>query len=352
MLLSLGIFFLSKRLSLCQSRAFGQEREDQTLWTERKITRTLTPSPQLPTPSFSTRNPRCDLCAVNASSTPSTPTSFSHKGWTWKGRLFATERPVRVVVAFHGFGRPVEEMGNYLPLYPEGTAMLSVGIAHQNGSTVPAFTDAPQVLEPALLLEAVEAWLDELGLTRMPMHLLGYSLGGRISLALFEHAPQAWSGMVLLASDGFKKNAMYRFAVETAVGRACWAFVDKHAEAVRSLIRGLRRVRLIPAHLEHFALHHTEDHDMRQLVSNTWKTHRRFWPSKQGTRKAWQELPNRDVEVHAVFGSRDAIIPWRWSAPWRTFANSHVHFVQVHSGHVMRHADTVQMLRDAILGTQ
>ena len=94
---------------------------------------------------------------MNASSTPSTPTSFSHGGWTWQGRQFATERPVRVVVAFHGFGRPMEEMGNYLSLHPEGTAMLSVGIAHQNGSTVPAFTDAPQVLEPALLLEAVEA---------------------------------------------------------------------------------------------------------------------------------------------------------------------------------------------------
>ena len=87
----------------------------------------------------------------------------------------------------------MEEMGNYLPLHPEGTAMLSVGIAHQNGSTVPTFTDAPPVLEPALLLEALEAWLDELGVSDLPKHPLGYSLGGRISLALFEHAPKALS---------------------------------------------------------------------------------------------------------------------------------------------------------------
>ena len=32
----------------------------------------------------------------------------------------------------------MEEMGKYLPLYEPSTAMLSMGIAHQNGSTVPA----------------------------------------------------------------------------------------------------------------------------------------------------------------------------------------------------------------------
>ena len=246
----------------------------------------------------------------------------------------------------------MSEMGVYLPVYEPSTAMLSIGIAHQNGSTTPPHSPDPPVLDPALLQKAIDEWLSELGWGHLPKHLLGYSLGGRISLTLFERNPPAWSGMVLLAPDGFKKNAMYRFAVETAVGRACWAFVDRHAETVRSLIRGLRRLRIIPAHLEHFALHHTEDHEMRQLVSNTWKTHRRFWPSRRNTAHAWQDLPNQGVDIHAVFGSRDAIIPWRWSTPWRPLANSHVHFLQIHSGHVMRHPETVQALREAILNAK
>lgn len=301
---------------------------------------------------FSTRNPRRDLCAVHVENTTTQPTSFCREGWTWSGLTWTCPRPERVVVAFHGFGRPMSEMGAYLSLYDPHTAMLSVGIAHQNGSTVPASSSPPPVLNPSFLQEVIDGWLRNLGWGHLPKHLLGYSLGGRISLTLFERAPLSWSGMLLLAPDGFKKNAMYRFAVETAVGRGCWTFVDKHADTARSLIRGLRRMRIIPAHLEHFALHHTEDHDMRQLVSNTWKTHRRFWPTQHGTKQAWKDLPKRDVDVHVVFGSRDAIIPWRWSAPWRAFANSRVHFLQIQSGHVMRHADTVQALRDAILGTQ
>ena len=262
----------------------------------------------------------------------------------------AEQNPERVVVAFHGFGRPMSEMGSYLPLYEPCTAMLSIGIAHQNGSTVPSSSSSPPVLDPSLLQEAIEEWLNELNWAHLPKHLLGYSLGGRISLTLFERNPKVWSGMILLAPDGFKKNAMYRFAVETAMGRACWAFVDRHAEAVRSFIRGLRRARIIPAHLEHFALHHTEDHAMRQLVSNTWKTHRLFWPSRRGTAKAWGQLPQRDVHVHAVFGDRDAIIPWAWSRPWRHLGSSHVHFVTVNSGHVMRHPETVEAIHRVILG--
>ena len=277
-------------------------------------------------------------------------TSFHFQHWNWQGIWHVPDAEVqKVVVAFHGFGRPMEEMGNYLPLYTPDTAMLSVGIAHQNGSTVPPSSSGAPVLEPIAMEQALASWLRELEVGHCEVHLLGYSLGGRLVLTLFELNPKLWAGLVLLAPDGFKKNAMYRFAVDTSVGRAAWKWVDRHAEAVRSLVRFLRRIRLIPAHLEHFALHHTQDHDMRQLVANTWKTHRLFWPSLSGSAKAWSALPERNVRVYAIFGTRDAIIPWTWSAPWRDLGNSHVHFLRVESGHVMRHPDTVADIRRLIL---
>lgn len=283
--------------------------------------------------------------------TPS-PTRWSHKGWTWRGLWYAQPNNVRrVVVAFHGFGRPVEEMACYLPLYPEGTAMLSVGLCHHNGSTPPGDIES-WVLSPDLFQEALTSWLDSLlppGDASPSRALLGYSLGGRIALTLFERHPMCWDGMLLLAPDGLRKNPLYRFAVETKLGRMMWAWTDRHAETVRALIRGLRRVRVIPAHLEHFALHHTENQATRQLVARTWKTHRAFWPTPESTFAVWQTLPTRNIHIAAVFGSRDAIIPWSWSRLWRTQANSHVHFLQVESGHVMRHPDTVLAIRRTIL---
>ena len=282
-------------------------------------------------------------------------TSWTQAGWTWQGRWFAPDSEIHVlVVAFHGFGRPLDEMANYLPLYPAGTAMLSVGLSHHNGSTTPQ-GEEPPVLQPDFFQEALDSWVDSL----LPAHgenpvraLLGYSLGGRIALTLFERNPVAWSGLMLLAPDGFRKNPMYRFAVETRLGRAAWVWTDRHAIAVRSWIRGLRRMRIIPAHIEHFALHHTEDHAMRTLVARTWKTHRTFWPTRSGTQEAWDGLASREVSVHAVFGSRDAIIPWSWSKPWRAMANERVHFLHIPCGHVMRHPDTVELIAQAILATR
>ena len=285
----------------------------------------------------------------------SATTSWTDAGWTWQGLWFAPGADIRqVVVAFHGFGRPLEEMANYLPLYPEGTAMLSVGLSHQNGSTTPP-GDSPPVLEPELFQSVLDSWVDSLAPEsgeRLDRALLGYSLGGRIALTLFERKPEAWSGMILLAPDGFRKNPMYRFAVETRLGRATWAWTDRHAESVRSLIRTLRRMKIIPAHLEHFALHHTQDQAMRTLVANTWKTHRAFWPTREGSRQAWAVSSARRASVHAVFGTRDAIIPWAWCKPWRSLSSDHIHFLQVESGHVMRHADTVECIAQAILATR
>jgi len=282
-------------------------------------------------------------------------TSWTQAGWTWQGLWLAPESGTRlVVVAFHGFGRPLDEMANYLLLYPAGTAMLSVGLSHHNGSTAPK-NDEPPVLRPELFHAALDSWVNSLlpeGGDRPGRALLGYSLGGRIALTLFERNPEAWSGMILLAPDGFRKNPMYRFAVETRLGRATWAWTDRHADTVRSWIRAMRRMKIIPAHLEHFALHHTQDHAMRTLVAHTWKTHRAFWPTRNGTKSAWDGLAAREVAVHAIFGSRDVIIPWSWSKPWRDFAPSQVHFLKVPCGHVMRHSDTVECIAQAILATQ
>jgi len=284
-----------------------------------------------------------------------TATSWTDAGWTWQGLWLTPSSDIRrVVIAFHGFGRPLEEMGNYLPLYPEGTAMLSVGLCHHNGSTAPE-GDEPPVLEPELFQSALDSWVDSLVSEpgeRPSRALLGYSLGGRIALTLFERNPEAWSGMILLAPDGFRKNPMYRFAVETRLGRATWAWTDRHSDAVRSWIRALRRMKIIPTHLEHFALHHTQDHAMRTLVAKTWKTHRAFWPTLQGSRNAWASSTDQSGSVHAVFGNRDAIIPWAWSKPWRALASKHVHFLQIDCGHVMRHPDTVECIAQAILATR
>lgn len=280
-------------------------------------------------------------------------TSWTDQGWHWNAVWQAPQHPLtRVVVAFHGFGRPCEEMLAYLPLYEVGTAMLSVGVAHQNGSHPPLDGPTQAVLKPEHMATTLDAWLEDLvgtNLQNICLELLGYSLGGRIAMALLECQPERWNGLTLLAPDGFKKNTLYRFVVETAAGRASWIWMDRHASGIRALIRSLRRARILPAHLEHFALHHTEDHEMRALVSNTWMTNRMFWPTKAGMHRSWTQMAQLGGHVHVVFGDRDAIIPRSWARGWDQLVDHpQVRFLTIPAGHVMHHISIVQSLKRTI----
>ena len=45
-------------------------------------------------------------------------TVWQHDQWTWSGWWHAPDGPIEeVVIAFHGFGRGVEEMLAFLPLF-------------------------------------------------------------------------------------------------------------------------------------------------------------------------------------------------------------------------------------------
>jgi len=309
--------------------------------------------------------------ALGASKVLSRQTSWTHQGWTWRG-IWAewggdTESNDdkawdHVVVAFHGFGRPVEEMLSYTPLFPGKTAMLSIALCHHHGSSTPPNQPETLALDPSVFQAAIEMWIlhwtGESARVKSRV-LLGYSLGGRVAMTLFEQHPRAWDRIVLLAPDGFKKNPVYRLAVETPGGRAVWRWCDKHIDIVRSTVRALRWCRIIPAHLEHFALYHTEHPSMRQLVARTWQTHQKFWPTLQGMKSAWMQTAQGDDSqactntkppmFAAFFGERDRIIRWSWCKRWRQAAPLWVQFVTVPSGHVMRHQETVECLRRAIL---
>src|SRR5215831_6094071 len=58
--------------------------------------------------------------------------------------------------------------------------------------------------------------------------LIGFSLGGRVALALYEKIPSRVERLVLLASDGLKVNFWYWLATQNWAGNKLFAFTMKH----------------------------------------------------------------------------------------------------------------------------
>lgn len=49
--------------------------------------------------------------------------------------------------------------------------------------------------------------------------LMGFSLGGRVALSLYETAPEKFCKLILLAPDGLKMNFWYWFSTQTLMGQ-------------------------------------------------------------------------------------------------------------------------------------
>ena len=104
---------------------------------------------------------------------------------------------------------------------------------------------------------------------------------------------------------------------------------------------------MISGHKHHFGRYHTDNSEIRKRVAYGWATYKKFWPELKNLAIALSK-----VEAHLVFGSRDKIIPQKWTkgiiSELDKIGCSTVLFHTIESGHVMRHAATVEQIVSAI----
>jgi pimeloyl-ACP methyl ester carboxylesterase len=279
---------------------------------------------------------------------------WNYKNWKFQSWWVPskTKTPNRLVIAFHGFDRNSQEMENFKVFYPESTAMLSINLLHHGESKPQPPLNINHALSPHTLLHAIEKFIEtEIGADNprnLELELLGYSMGSRIALTLLQYYPQRFKRIIVLAPDGLKKSLLYKFVVHTRLGKACWSLIDRFPRTNRRIIYGLYRAGLISGHKYHFGRFHTDNSEIRQRVAYGWAGHKRFWPEE----KKLVEILKSDesIKAHFVFGDRDKIIPYKWSASLRDqlkgVGNAKFHLIE--SGHVMRHKETVEEINRAI----
>jgi pimeloyl-ACP methyl ester carboxylesterase len=129
------------------------------------------------------------------------------------GELTVEGRPVRVriegpaegvpLVLIHGIGRSLEDWSEQFPLLSTTHRVIALDL--------PGFGYSARRAEPATLAalaRGVLATLDELGEQR-PVHLVGNSLGGAVSLQTLALAPNRVASVVLVNSAGFGAEVTY-----------------------------------------------------------------------------------------------------------------------------------------------
>lgn len=135
--------------------------------------------------------------------------------------------------------------------------------------------------------------------------LLGYSLGGKMCLAMVEFFPKQIQKIILLAPDGLKENIWYNVAVYPKWGRDLFKYFISNPKWFFRLADFLKILKLLPTSLHKFVYQQMETEEKRQLVFDVWTNIADFSINKKIVKKLLNE---NDIVLHLFFGKYDKVI--------------------------------------------
>lgn len=137
------------------------------------------------------------------------------------------------------------------------------------------------------------------------IHLLCYSMGGRVGLSLLERIPQQIEKAVLLAPDGLKVNFWYWLATQTWLGNGLFRYTMKHPQWFAWLVDVMKRFGWINISVAKFVHAYIDNKQMRDDLYHIWTTMRKFRPQLQQVK---QNIIQHQIPVHLIFGEFDRVI--------------------------------------------
>ncbi len=180
--------------------------------------------------------------------------------------------------------------------------------------------------EPADLINII----DQIKPKHLPMHLLGYSMGGRVALQLLQLIPEKVSRLVLVAPDGLHKNKWQWLATRTKIGNRLFAFSMRRPFIMNSLLDLLSRLRLYNNSLLKFIHYYLDDVEQRMILYRRWTTMRKFRPDKGLLKKI---IIEDKIPVRLLFGKYDRVILAKHGKDFSNHSNGYIRVVEIDAGH-------------------
>jgi len=177
--------------------------------------------------------------------------------------------------------------------------------------------------------------------------LLGFSLGGRMALSLYQSIPDQIQKMVLLAPDGLKVNFWYWLATHTRIGNRFFAFTMKHPQWFFGMLKGMNRLGLINASIFKFVNYYVGNKEARDLLYTRWTGLRKLKPNLHIIKRFIRKF---DTPVRLVYGKHDRIILSSVGERFRRGINHQCDLTIIASGHQVLHQKHSEEIMRSLLG--
>ena len=180
---------------------------------------------------------------------------------------------------------------------------------------------------------------------RQPV-LMGFSLGGRVALSLFEAAPDKFCKLILLAPDGLKINFWYWLSTQTLMGRRIFSFTMKHPGWFFGFLKLMNKLKLVNASIFKFVKFYIDNEEMRTLLYKRWICLRKLKPNLKKIKKAINET---QTTVRLMYGKHDRIILPVVGERFRKGIEDYCTITIIAAGHQVLHEKHVAEILNLIL---
>lgn len=160
--------------------------------------------------------------------------------------------------------------------------------------------------------------------------LMGYSLGGRLALSLYENYSAEINKLILVASDGFKTNFWYFIATQTKWGNRIFKWTMNHPGWFLKMAAILQKRKLINAGISKFVAVYLHDEKVREQLYTIWIGFRKFKPN---IKKIKQLIQKHNTQLRLVYGRYDKIIPYKTGEKFIEGIEQQSRIVLIEGGH-------------------
>jgi pimeloyl-ACP methyl ester carboxylesterase len=200
------------------------------------------------------------------------------------------------------------------------------------------------IFSPEDLSNIIDEIIHSLSIKNAKIYLLGFSMGGRVALNLFQINPDKIEKLILIAPDGLHVNFWYWFATQNYFGNKLFHFTVQHPAWFFSLLSFSNKIKLINQSIFKFANYYLHDKQVRTDLYNRWITMRRFKPD---IKKIKKNIRNDNIQMRLLYGEYDRVIRYKNAKKFMRGIKSYCTLSIIDSGHQLlqeKNADAIVRL--------
>ncbi|HYM94453.1 MAG TPA: alpha/beta hydrolase [Chitinophagaceae bacterium] len=176
--------------------------------------------------------------------------------------------------------------------------------------------------------------------------LIGFSLGGRVALSLFQKMPLRIDKILLLAPDGLKINPWYWLATQTRLGNRFFSFTMKYPGWFFLFLRLLNNFDLANSSIFKFVKYYIDNKEVRMQLYNRWTSLRKLKPDLKQIKFF---ILQYKTPVRLIYGKHDRIILPVRGEKFRKGIEDYCSLKVIHSGHQVLHEKHSQEILPILL---